>query len=175
MIDHLQDRLGDLSGDDSVIARFRALDHNLWPAMGDTRESKEAFVLHGRDDVIFLYNHYATLMHRHLATKADTLHEYRLYKSWARDRVTSARETYTAMLHRGTLQAYNVFKCVTFLITYTFFCVMSAVFRCLFPYIFLCDVCCFQVFVSIFFSVRCLLFSGVFFHIFFCVIAILYC
>ena len=118
MIDHLQERLGDLSGDDSVI------DHNLWPAMGETRESKEAFVLHGRDDVTFLHTHYATLMDQHLATKADTLHEYRLYKSWARGRVTSARETYTAMLHRGTLQAYNVF-----------------------------NVCCFQVFVSIYFYV----------------------
>ena len=102
MIDHLQERLGALSGDDSVIARFRALDHNLWPAMGETRESKEAFVLHnlwpamgetreskeafvlhGREDVTFLHTHYATLMDRHLATKADTLHEYRLYESWA--------------------------------------------------------------------------------------------
>ncbi len=110
MIDHLQERLGDLSGDDSVIAKFRALDHNLWPSMGDSRESKEAFVLHGRKDVTFLHTHYASLMERHDATLADTLHEYRLYKSWARGRVTSARETYTAMLHRGTLQAYNVFN-----------------------------------------------------------------
>ena len=110
MIDHLQERLGDLNGDDSVIARFRALDHNLWREIGETRESKEVFVLHGRDDVTFLHTHYATLMDRHLATKADTLHEYRLYKSWARGRVTSARETYTAMLHTGTLQAHNAFN-----------------------------------------------------------------
>ena len=169
MIDHLQERLGDLSGDDSVIARFRALDHNLWPAMGETRESKEAFALHGRDDVTFLHTHYATLMDRHLATKADTLHEYRLYKSWARGRVTSAREMqcYTEVHCKHTMCLMSaVFRCLCpYMFMYDvymlfsgvcfhiFFCVMSAVFRCLFPYIFLCDVCCFPVFVSIYFSV----------------------
>ena len=152
MIDHLQERLGDLNGDDSVIARFRALDHNLWPAMGETRESKEVFVLHDRVDGTFLHTHYATLMERHLATKADTLHEYRVLGSWPSD-------IGQGDLHRNATQRYiTSIQCVYCLLFsgvcfHIFFCAMSAVFRCLFPYIFLCDVCCFPVFVSIYFSV----------------------
>ncbi len=79
-----------------------SLDHTLWPPIGESRESKTAFIVHGKADVTALWTHYETVMERQNASKEDTLHEYRLFKMWARSRATSARETFLALLQRGT-------------------------------------------------------------------------
>ena len=101
MNNHLQARLGDLNAG-SIISRFQALDHTLWPPIGESRDSKTAFIVHGKADVTALWTHYETVMERQNASKDDTLHEYRLFKTWARSRATSARETFLALLQRGT-------------------------------------------------------------------------
>ena len=103
---HLQERLGDLNAG-SVVAKFKALDHTLWPAISDSQQSKEAFVLHGRDDIIALWDHYSPVLEQHQATREALLHEFRLYKSWARSRQSSARETFLALLQRGTEYLQN--------------------------------------------------------------------
>ena len=73
----------------------------LWPKLGDTRDSKEAFVLHGRDMMAALCEHYAGVLEGAGRTKEAAVQEYRLYKTWARTRETSARETYLTLLKRG--------------------------------------------------------------------------
>ena len=116
MNDHLQERLGDLNTG-SLISQFQALDHTLWPPVGDSRATKEAFVIHGKAEVTALCDHYAALLERQGATKEDTLHEYRLYKSWARSRVTSARETFLALLQRGNCS--GLLQCLLITVLYT--------------------------------------------------------
>ena len=59
MKNHVQARLGDLNAG-SIIARFQALDHTLWPPIGESRESKTAFIVHGNADVTALWTHYDT-------------------------------------------------------------------------------------------------------------------
>ena len=89
------------------MANFQALDHTLWPKLGDTRDSKEAFVLHGRDMMAALCEHYAGTLEGAGRTKEAALQEYRLYKTWARTRETSARETYLTLLKRGMCQSMH--------------------------------------------------------------------
>ena len=88
MNDQLQERLG-VPNAGSLISQFQALDRTLWPPVGDSRA-----------EVTALYEHYAALLERQGATKEETFHEYRLYKSWATSRATSARETFLALLQR---------------------------------------------------------------------------
>ena len=61
MNNHLQARLGDLNAG-SIIARFQTLDHNLWPLIGELRESKTAFIVHGKADVTALWTHFSNLL-----------------------------------------------------------------------------------------------------------------
>ena len=75
MNNHLQARLGDLNAG-SIIARFQALDHMLWPPIGESRESKTAFIVHSKAAVTALSTHYQTVMERQNSSKDDTLHEY---------------------------------------------------------------------------------------------------
>ena len=90
-----------------MVANFQALDHTLWPKLGDTRDSKEAFVLHGRDMMAALCEHYAGVLEGAGRTKEAAVQEYRLYKTWARTRETSARETYLTLLKRGMCQCMH--------------------------------------------------------------------
>ncbi|XP_078810615.1 zinc finger protein 862-like [Oryzias latipes] len=92
MIDHLQKRLGDLYSN-SVISKFRALDHTLWPELDNDKHSKEAFVLHGRDQIGGLVEHYEEVFKRHGVDPGSVLHQFRLYKTWAKNCQTSMRNT----------------------------------------------------------------------------------
>ena len=81
------------------MSNLQALDHTLWPALGETRESKEVFALRVRGMVSALHEHYSAIMERRGASKEDVLQEYRLYKTWARNRETSARQTYLGLVN----------------------------------------------------------------------------
>ena len=83
-----------------MVANFQTFDHTLFPALGDSRESKEVFILHGKKQVTALCTHYVKVLEDNGADKEATLQEFRLYRTWARNRKASARETYLAVLQR---------------------------------------------------------------------------
>ena len=98
-----------------MVANFQALDHTLFPALGDSRESKEEFILHGKKEVTALCSHYTKVLQDNGADKEATLQELRLYKTWARNWKTSARETYLAMLQRGMYYSnHQMWLCMCF-------------------------------------------------------------
>ena len=85
MNDHLQERLEDLCTG-SIIAKFQALDPTLWPSYGQTKEMKEAFACHGKQEVMDLWDYYGGLLETHGATKDDLVADFRRFKAWARKR-----------------------------------------------------------------------------------------
>ncbi len=101
LVMHMQSRLGDLYVENSMIPKFRALDFTLWPKMDDSRESKEAFIMHGKDEIETLCVHYEKLLAEHNTTCEEVLAEYRLYKTHARNRKGTLRQTLLEILQRG--------------------------------------------------------------------------
>ncbi|KAM3871389.1 LOW QUALITY PROTEIN: apoptosis-stimulating of p53 protein 1-like [Diretmus argenteus] len=97
---HIESRLGDLLSADSIVAKFSALDHHMWPKPGSTDDSKEAFVIHGRADMESLCHHYESILVREGTTASEVMGEYRLYKIWARSRTMPLRDTLLLMLQR---------------------------------------------------------------------------
>ena len=59
-------------------------------------------------------------MERHGASKEDMLNEYRLYKTWARNRETSPRQTYLALVKKGMRHGFMSIAC-----TMTVACMMT--------------------------------------------------
>ena len=104
MLEHLDKNLRDLSkNSDSVISKCQALDHTLWPKLGDDRESKQKFVVHGKEEMRDLCAHYSKLLEKNGHTEEEVMGEYRLYKTWARKETQSMRETLLKVLRRGIL------------------------------------------------------------------------
>ncbi|KAJ4929799.1 hypothetical protein JOQ06_018820, partial [Pogonophryne albipinna] len=101
---HIESRLGDLLSTESIVQTFSALDHNVWPKLDNSDESKEAFVLHGRANIESLCHHYQSILVREGTTVTEVLGEYRLYKIWARMRNGPLRDTLLEILQRGDLQ-----------------------------------------------------------------------
>ncbi|KAK1907004.1 Zinc finger protein 862 [Dissostichus eleginoides] len=102
---HIESRLGDLLSTESIVQKFSALDHNVWPKLDNSDESKEAFVLHGRANIESLCHHYQSILVREGTTVTEVLGEYRLYKIWARMRNGPLRDTLLEILQRGDLQS----------------------------------------------------------------------
>ncbi|XP_034057184.1 uncharacterized protein LOC117536439 [Gymnodraco acuticeps] len=101
---HIESRLGDLLSTESIVQTFSDLDHNVWPKLDNSDESKEAFVLHGRANIESLCHHYQSILVREGTTVTEVLGEYRLYKIWARMRNGPLRDTLLEILQRGDLQ-----------------------------------------------------------------------
>ncbi|KAJ4946887.1 hypothetical protein JOQ06_008930, partial [Pogonophryne albipinna] len=101
---NIESRLGDLLSTESIVQTFSALDHNVWPKLDNSDESKEAFVLHGRANIESLCHHYQSILVREGTTVTEVLGEYRLYKIWARMRNGPLRDTLLEILQRGDLQ-----------------------------------------------------------------------
>ena len=101
---HIESRLGDLLSTESIVQKCSALDHNMWPKLDNSDESKEAFVLHGRANIESLCHHYQSILVREGTTVTEVLGEYRLYQIWARMRNGPLRDTLLEILQRGDLQ-----------------------------------------------------------------------
>ena len=126
--------MGDLKSG-SVVSNFQALDYTLWPELEETRESKEVFALHGRGMVSALHDHYSAIMERHEVSKEDVLNEYCLYKTWARNRQTSPRQTYLTLVKRGMCHTFMCIAC-TMTLAYMMFTLSTGCYYIMMCYIF---------------------------------------
>ncbi|KAK1898118.1 RNA polymerase I-specific transcription initiation factor rrn3 [Dissostichus eleginoides] len=68
---HIESRLGDLLSTERIVQKFSALDHNVWPKLGNSDESKEACVLHGRAHIESLCHHYQSILVREGTTVTE--------------------------------------------------------------------------------------------------------
>jgi hypothetical protein len=89
ILKHLDKRLGDLS-QGSILSKFSVLDPSIWPVLDrHNLSSKRAFVSHGKQELVALYEHYADLFSKENISKDALLHEFVTYKTYAPSRKSS--------------------------------------------------------------------------------------
>lgn len=63
--------VADLLSTESIVGKFSALDHHMWPKECSTDVSKEAFALPGRADMESLCYHYENILVREGTTASE--------------------------------------------------------------------------------------------------------
>ncbi|KAK1895239.1 Zinc finger protein 862 [Dissostichus eleginoides] len=115
VISHLDERLKDLH-QDSIVAKFRALDPSCWPKYDHTDAvARETFTQHGQEEIKSLSGFYKELLAKAGITPEEVIAEYAQYKSFAlRRSAVPMRDIFLSVLQSEERRA--MFRCLCHLI-----------------------------------------------------------